>query len=109
MYVKKIISLILTVFLLSAYIPAQLGVYIHAQASQSTLLANYSFNSFATNDSPKSLSVSGKDYLIYEYDNKDKGLLLNISRTTNHPPATHKYIKLGHVERSGNANIFTKK
>lgn len=72
MCVKKVISLILAVFLLSAYIPAQ--------ASQQKLLANYSFNSFATNDSPKALSVSGKGHRIYEYDDNDKGLLLNLSR-----------------------------
>jgi len=73
--VKKIISLILTVLLLCTYIHA-----VPAQASQQKFLANYSFNSFVTNDSPKALSVSGKNYRIYEYSKNDKGLLLNLSR-----------------------------
>jgi len=75
MCVKKIISLILTVLLLCTYIHA-----VPAQASQQKFLANYSFNSFVTNDSPKALSVSGKNYRIYEYSKNDKGLLLNLSR-----------------------------
>ena len=69
---KKLLSLIITLFILAGNI----NVY----AADDVLAANYSFNSFATNESPKSLNVSGKNYKIYEYSEKEKGLLLNISR-----------------------------
>lgn len=69
---RKVIALVLSLVIACTYVPVL--------ASGQNLLANYSFNSFATNDSPKSLSVSGNNFRIYEYDDREKGLLLNISK-----------------------------
>lgn len=64
---KRAVSLLLSASLL--------GTYAFA-ADSDNLLANESFNEYATNEIPSDLAISAKAYCISEYEDKNKGLKL---------------------------------